>query len=57
MWSCPRCFEVLGRLAVETLVEMGIYVENGLDAGMPESRCNDCRMSPLFDQEGHVAVP
>jgi len=37
-------------------MEMAVEVEDGLDAGMPESRCDDCWVDSLFDQEGHVAV-
>lgn len=35
---------------------MAIDVEDGLDAGVSESPCDDCRMSSLLDEEGHVAV-
>jgi hypothetical protein len=35
---------------------MAVDIEDSLNAGMSESRCDDCRVGPLFDQEGHVAV-
>ena len=36
---------------------MAIYVEDGLDTCVAESRCDHRGVGSLFDQKGHVAVP
>ena len=44
-------------VAVEAFVEVAVYVEDGLDAGVSKSRGDDSGVGALSDQKGDMAVP